>query len=148
VQDEFNTQLAPMTWANDWEIISPVNIWMLYVVCYVHGAYYFSVVNSCHRSELSNDCCMLFVHTTVIAQLAPMTWVNDWEIVSSVNITNNIQQSLLNSLLWHELTTEKCMLFAMFTELTISQSLTHVIGASWTMTVVCCLLCSRSSLFK
>ena len=34
-----------------------------------------------------------------------------------------------------------CMLFVMFTALTISQSLTHVVRASWVMTVVCCLLC-------
>ena len=60
-------------------VIGGFEQWLLYVVCYVHRAYYFSVVNSCHRSELSNDCCMLLV---------------------------------------------------MFTELTISQSLAHVIGAS------------------
>ena len=46
-----------------------------------------------------------------------------------------------------ELSNDCCMLFAMFTELTISQSLTHVIGASSPMTVACCLLCSRSLLF-
>ena len=73
---------------------------------FVMFTYYFSVVNSCHRSQLSKDCCMLFVMFTEL----------------TISQFNSCHRS--------ELSNDCCMLFVMFTELTISQSLTHVIGAS------------------